>query len=108
MTTTTRPSTAVEHADEARRILSFVRADVLGSTDHAEYTAVYARDPQAVAAVAAAHIALAQYEEQRTANLIAADTTDLLRNPYEVGTAEYAAYWKAHTAALAERLAVQR
>lgn len=47
-------------------------------------------------------------EEQRTANLIAADTTDQLSNPHEIGTPEYHAYWKAHTAALAERLAVQR
>jgi hypothetical protein len=67
----TRPVTADQHAAEARRLLTLIDTRPLGPMAYAEYTAVFARDPEAVAAVANAHIALAQLEEQRTANLIA-------------------------------------
>lgn len=106
MTTTTRPSTATEHANEARRLLGLVRPTGLENAELIEFMAY--EDAPTVIAAANAHATLALVEEQRTANLIAADTTDLLRNPYEVGTAEHTAYWQAHTDALAERLAVQR
>lgn len=56
--------------------------------------------------VARTQAALAAVEEQRTANLIAADAADLLASPHPVASAEHTAYWQAHTAKLAERLAV--
>lgn len=99
---TTRP----DHAAEARRLLTLIRPEGLTPAEYGEYLAF--DNSAAIVAAAGVHATLALVEEQRTANLIAADTTDQLANPHEIGTPEYHAYWKAHTAALAERLAVQR
>ncbi|MDF2895736.1 MAG: hypothetical protein K0Q46_2522 [Rhodococcus erythropolis] len=107
-TTTRRPQAAEEHTAEARRLLGFLDTDAIGAFDNAEYTAVYARDPQAVAAVASAHIALAQLEEQRTANLIAAYNGDLLKNPHPVGSHEHDVWWAKTAGDLTERVGVQR
>ncbi|WP_065962409.1 hypothetical protein [Curtobacterium sp. UCD-KPL2560] len=106
MATTTRPSTAEAHAEEARRLLSLVRPTALEDDELLEFMAF--PSPNSVLAAAQVHATLALVEEQRTANLIAADAADLIASPYQVGAAEHAAYWKAHTDALAERLAVQR
>jgi hypothetical protein len=43
-------------------------------------------------------------EEQRTANLIAADAADLIRGPREIGSAEYQAYWAEHAGNITQRL----
>ncbi|MCS6578227.1 hypothetical protein [Curtobacterium poinsettiae] len=108
MTTTTRRPTSSAHADEAARLLGLVNTSSLNALDFNEYTAVYARDPQAVAAVASAHIALAQLEEQRTANLVAAYNGDLLKNPHPVGTHEHDVWWAKTAGDLTERVGVQR
>lgn len=107
-TTTRRPQTAEEHTAEARRLLSLVRREALGDEAWQEYSANYACDPQALAAVASAHIALAQLEEQRTANLIAAYSGDLLKNPHPVGSHEYDVWWAKTAGDLTERVGVQR
>lgn len=105
---TTRRLTAQENVDKAHRLLRLTRNEPLSVTENAEYTAVYARDPQAVAAVASAHIALAQLEEQRTANLIAAYNGDLLKNPHPVGTEANNEWWAKTAGDLTEQLGVQR
>lgn len=107
MTTTRRP-TSSEHAEEAARLIGLVKTSSLNALDYNEYTAVYARDPQAVAAVASAHIALAQLEAQRTANLIAAYNGDLLKNPHPVGTEANNEWWAKTAGDLTEQLGVQR
>lgn len=88
-----------QHLERAKEALEESgQARVAGKWDLAGYYLDVARTQAALAAV----------EEQRTANLIAADAADLLSSPHQVGTAEHTAYWQAHTAALAERLAVQQ
>jgi hypothetical protein len=101
VTTTQEP---VDHIAEARRLLNLVSTEAIGALDNAEYTAVYGQDPRAVAAVASAHIALAQCEEQRTGNILAAYTGDLIRNPHPVGTREHDAWWNDVTEPITERL----
>jgi len=97
-TTTRRPRTAAEHTAEARRLLTLVRREALEGEAWQEYSANYACDPQAVAAVASAHIALALVEEQRTANLVAA----------YIGSHEHDVWWSKTAGDLTERVGVQR
>jgi len=107
-TTTRRPRTAAEHTAEARRLLTLVRREALEGEAWQEYSANYACDPQAVAAVASAHIALALVEEQRTANLVAAYNGDLLKNPHPIGSHEHDVWWSKTAGDLTERVGVQR
>lgn len=105
MTTTTRHVTPQEeHTAEARRLLAMVNRVPKTREQLNEYTSVFARDPQAVAAVASAHIALAQLEEQHTANLIAADRLDTILSPHGVGGDEYNAFWAKHAGNITQRL----
>lgn len=62
---TTRP----DHAAEAQRLLTLIRPTGLSAQEQREFYAY--ETPANVIAAAVAQIALAQLEEQRTANLIA-------------------------------------
>ena len=100
---TTRTDTAASYAASAIGMMT----DAANATSTTAQTTMIASAQ--VFATLATDARLAELvEEQRTANLIAADTTDQLGNPHEIGTPEYHAYWRAHTAALAERLGLQR
>lgn len=91
MTTTTRPSTAVEHAAEARRLLGLIRPDGLSPEEYSEYLAF--DNSAAIVAAAQVHATLALVEEQRTANKIAAFQAELIVNPHGVGTHEHDKWW---------------
>lgn len=102
MTTTTRPSTAAEHADEARRLLTLVRASGLTEAEREESYAY--ENAAGIVAAAQTHATLALVEEQRTANLIAAFERDAISSPFSVPSHENRAFWDSISRGITRRV----
>lgn len=100
--TSNRPSTATEHADEARRLAGLIRPTALESDEVAEYLSF--ENPTAVLAAAQVHATLALVEEQRTANLIAAFERDAISSPFSVPTKENRAFWDSVSRGITRRV----
>jgi hypothetical protein len=95
---TTRP----DHAAEARRLLTLVRPTALTQAELPEFYAY--ETPANIVAAANVHATLALVEEQRTANLIAADRLDTILSPHGIGGEEYNAFWAKHAGNITQRL----